>query len=69
MATPALQLRLSSTVSVTGAKSSPLIHGACSELVTTHLSSSSESPDRVAMTAFCPASAMAEDASAYVLPA
>ena len=51
-ATPALQFRSNSTVSVTGAKSSPLIQGAFSECVTMQSSSASESPVRVAITPF-----------------
>ena len=68
-ATPALQFRFSSTVSVTGAKSSPLIHGAFSELATTQSSSSSESPDRVAITPVRPESPSADVTSEYFCPA
>src|SRR4029077_3643816 len=69
VATVALQFRLTSTVSVTAEKLSPLIHGADCECVTMHSSSDNVSPARLAMTAFLPASLMADDASLYFWPA
>src|SRR5690348_8719071 len=68
VATVALQFRYTSTVSVTGEKSSPLIHGADSEWLTMQSSSASVSPALLAITAFLPASLIAFDASAYVWP-
>ncbi|UHJ56309.1 hypothetical protein LT337_04760 [Mycolicibacterium fortuitum] len=69
VATPALQFRLSSTVSVTGAKLSPLCQDAFSELATTQSSSASESPERVATTPFIPASDSSDCTSEYFCPA
>ena len=68
-ATPASQFRFSSTVSVTGAKSSPLIHGAFSELDTTQSSSSTRSPARVAMTPVRSESPSFDMTSEYFCPA
>src|SRR5690242_3504230 len=69
VATVALQFRYTSTVSVTGEKSSPLIHGADCEWVTMQSSSASVSPTRLAITAFLPASLIADEASLYFWPA
>ena len=69
VASLALQLSQSSTVSVTGEKLLPFSQSACCDRVTMQSPCASTLPTDPAMTAFWPALPIAPDASAYVCPA